>query len=337
VFEEIKVLFDEIIKFFDELNAKNIIILCHQNADPDAIYSAYAFSTLLKQSRKRLEVEIGIPKGINRLSKQLLKYIPVKIKLDPDIGQADAIVLIDTNTVQQLNTLANKVKNTKTPIIIIDHHAPHPETERLAKISITNENISSTCEIIYNFYEQTKKNLNENVAKGLFLGIASDTRHFALAKSSTLKIIAKLIDYGINAQEVLPKLIAPMTFSERIARLKACRRVKIFKINKWIVAISKVKSYQASAARAIITLGAHLAVVGGQKNEKLNFSLRSTFEFYDKTQVHLGRDIAQPLGTYLNGMGGGHSTAAGINGTGELEVAIKHCLNLLREKIILNP
>ena len=124
-----------------------------------------------------------------------------------------------------------------------------------------------------------------------------------------------------------------MDFSERVASMKACRRAKLLKIGNWIIALSYVSAYQASAARALVDLGAHMAAVAGQKNEKIEISLRCTREFSQQTGIHLGRDIAKPLGEYLKGMGGGHATAAGVNGTGDVETGLKRCLRLLKEKL----
>ncbi len=326
--------FTEIIKILDELDAKYAVLLCHHNADPDAICSAYAFASLLKHFNPNLEVEIGAAQGISRLSKHLLKHLPIEVKTQPNVEKADMIVMLDTNTVQQLNNLAEKVKTSKAPIIVIDHHAAHPETEQLARLSLTNEEASSTCEIVYDFFKQMNNKPGENEAKALFLGIAFDTRHFILANSSTLKTVAELIDTGVNARKTLSLLSLPMPFSERVARLKACKRAKLFKVSEWVITFSHVSAYQASAARAAIDLGAHVAVVAGQKDDTIDISLRSTREFYEKTGIHLGKDIAKPLGEYLRGMGGGHSTAAGVNGVGDVEAGFKRCLRLLREKIV---
>lgn len=323
----------EVTKLLEELDAKLVVLLCHHNADPDAICSAYAFAGLLKSLKPKMEVEIGAAQGISRLSKHLLKHLPIELKTQPNVENANAIVLLDTNTVQQLDNLAEKVEAAKAPIIVIDHHAAHPETEKMAKICITNEESSSTCEIVYNFFKQAGVKPAEKEAKALFLGIAFDTRHFVLANSSTLKAVAELIDAGVNAQEALSMLSLPMDFSERVARLKACRRAKIFKIGEWILAFSHVSAFQASAARAIVDLGAHVAVVAGQKNENMEISLRCTREFHETTGIHLGRDIAKPLGEYLRGMGGGHSTAAGVNGVGDIEAGLKRCLRLFKEKL----
>jgi nanoRNase/pAp phosphatase (c-di-AMP/oligoRNAs hydrolase) len=325
--------FSEITKVLDGLDARFVVLLCHHNADPDAICSAYALSTLLRKYKPQIRVEIGASQGVSRLSKHVLKHLPVTVETQPHVEDADVLILLDTNTIQQLDNLADKVRVSKAPIIVIDHHAVHPETEKLVRLCIVDENASSTCEIVHRLYKQANIKMDLEEAKALFLGIAFDTRHFVLAGTSTLKTLAELVDVGVNAQETLAILSLPMDYSERVARLKACKRAKLFKVGEWIIALSHVSAFQASAARAIIDLGAHVAVVGGQKNENLEISLRCTREFHEKTGIHLGRDIAKPLGEYLKGMGGGHATAAGVNGTGEIESGLKKCLKLLKDKM----
>ena len=325
--------FTEITDLLKKIDAKFVLLLCHHNADPDAVCSAYAFAGLLKNVNPNIEIEIGAAHGISRLTKHLLQYLPIEVKTTPNVDRADAIVLLDTNTVQQLENLAEKVKNSKAPVIVIDHHASHPDTEHLAKISVTNEESSSTCEIVYDFYKQMNLKPGENEAKALFLGISFDTRHFVLANSTTLKNIAELIDVGVNVQETLAMLSLPMDFSERVARLKASRRTRLFKVGDWIIALTHVSAYEASAARALVELGAHVAAVAGSKNQRIEISLRSSLDFNKKTGVHLGRDVAKPLGEYLHGMGGGHATAAGVNGEGDVELGLKRCIALLKEKL----
>jgi len=325
--------FTEVAKVLDEAQARFVLLLCHHNADPDAVCSAYAFQSLLTKCRPNMTVEIGTGQGISRLSKHILKHIPVTVNLHPDVEKADAIVLLDTNTVQQLGYLVERVANSKAPIIVIDHHASHPQTEQMAKLCITNEEASSTCEMVYNFYKQLNMKPDLNEAKALFLGITFDTRHFVLANSATFKTISELSDIGVNPQEELSSLALPMDFSERVARVKACRRAKLLKMGNWIIALSHVSAYQASAARALVDLGAHMAAVAGQKNEKVEISMRCTREFNQLTGIHLGRDIAKPLGEFLQGMGGGHATAAGVNGTGGVEKGLKRCLRLVKENL----
>ena len=326
----------DIIELIDKKNAKLAVLLCHHNADPDALCSAFAMSQLMQRIRPQLRTEIAAAQGPSRLSKFLLNAISIKLTNSPHIEQADAIILLDTNTIQQLDEWAGRVKASTAPIIVIDHHASHPETEKLATLCIADENAASTCEIVYNFFKDLQFKLSKDEAKALFLGIAFDTRHFILAKSATFKTVAELIDAGVNVEESLSLLSLPMDESERIARLKASRRVKLLKISEWIVAFSHVSAYQASAARALIMLGAHVAVVAGQRGDTLRVSLRASHDFYKKSKVHLGRDIAKPLGEYLQGMGGGHSVSAGANGKGGMEASLNRCVRLLREKLKTN-
>ena len=54
--------------------------------------------------------------------------MPITVNLKPNIESAEAIVLLDMNTVEQLDEVADVIKKSPAPKIIIDHHAPSPET-----------------------------------------------------------------------------------------------------------------------------------------------------------------------------------------------------------------
>ena len=324
--------FNDIIKLIDKTGAQNALLLCHHNSDPDAVCSAYGFQGLLQKVRPDLKVEIGSV-GVSKLTKNLFKYIPIKVILAPNVEKAQAIVLLDTNTIQQLDALAERVAKTKAPIILVDHHIAHPETQALCRLCVTVEEASSTCDIVYGFYKEQNLKPDAAEAKALFLGMAFDTRHFVLASSATFKAVADLVDSGVNAQEALAMLALPMDFSERVARVKACRRAKIVRVDNWILAFSHVSAFEASAARALTDLGAHMAAVAGEKGDQIEISLRCSREFTEKTGIHLGRDIAKPLGEALQGQGGGHAMAAGVNGKGDVKVGLKRCLRLVKENL----
>ena len=324
---------NRITKLLEEKQASFVLLLCHQNADPDALCSAYAFQGLLKRLVPNVFTEIGTGQGISKLAKHILEHTPIAVNTKPNIESADIIVLLDTNTIEQLGELAETVSISAAPIIVIDHHAAHPETLKKATIAITEEKVSSNCEVVYNLFKQTNTKPNLKEAEALFLGIAFDTRHFVLGTASTFETIVELCKAGVNPQEKLSLLSLPMDMSERIARIKACRRTKLIKTKEWIIAFSQVSAYEASAARALIDLGAHAAAVAGQKNDNVEISLRCARDFHKKTGIHLGVDIAQPLGEYLQGMGGGHAAAAGANGKGEAEATLLHCKQLFKEKL----
>ena len=146
--------FTEVIKIIDETQANFVLLLCHHNSDPDALCSAYAFQCLLKKLRPNVITEIGTGQGISRLSKHLLNYLPISVNMYPNVENAQVIILLDTNTIQQLGRLAKGVAKTVAPIIVIDHHVAHPETEHIAKFCVIDEEAASTCEIVYSFFKQ---------------------------------------------------------------------------------------------------------------------------------------------------------------------------------------
>ncbi len=311
-----------------------VLLLCHRSADADAICSAYALQGLLKRFLPDVVVEIGCPAGINKPSKTLLENMPITVNQKPNIESAEAFVLLDMNTVEQLDQAADAVKKSSAPKIVIDHHAPSQETMKLCKLCLIDDKAAANCELVYRLYEEAQIDPNLNEAKALFVGIAFDTRHFALANSPTFGILANLVAAGFDVQQTLAQYALPIDPSERMAKLKACKRAKVLKIEGWIIALSHVSAYQAPAAKALVDLGAHMSAVAGKKEDKVEISLRSVRQFNEGTGVHLGTDIAAPLGEYLQGVGGGHAMASGVSGKGEIQDALKQCLKLLKAKII---
>ena len=118
--------FKKLIKILEQRDASFVLLLCHRSADADAICSAYALQGLLKRFLPNVVTEIGCPQGVNKPSKQLLEHMPITVNLKPNIESADVIVLLDINTIEQLDEVAETIKKSKRPKIIIDHHSPKP-------------------------------------------------------------------------------------------------------------------------------------------------------------------------------------------------------------------
>jgi nanoRNase/pAp phosphatase (c-di-AMP/oligoRNAs hydrolase) len=328
--------FQKLIRILEESKAGFVLLLCHRSADADAICSAYAFQGLIKRFLPSVVSEIGCPQGINKPSKLLLEHMPITVNLKPNIESADVIVFLDTNTIEQLDQVAETIKRSPSPKIIIDHHSPNPETTKICKLCIIDEKAAANCEIVFRLFRQAKTKPRLNEAKALFVGIAFDTRHFALASASTFRIVAELVSEGIDVQETLALFTLPIDTSERLAKLKACKRAKVVRVNDWIIALSHVSAYQAPAAKALIDLGAHVSAVAGLKNGRIDVSLRCARQFAEETGINLGKDIATPLGDYVQGVGGGHAMAAGVSGSSAIEPTLKQCLVLLRQGITKN-
>jgi len=313
--------------------SRTAVIFCHQNADPDAICSAFLLIKLLKHINGRMKIVAASPGGVSRVSSRVMKRLGFNVEDNVDPCNYDVIFTVDTNTLQQLGTAKEPVDKCGKPLVMIDHHAIHPDTRRRATILLSDEKANSACEIIYKQCRAMRVKLSKKDALAAFLGLAYETGHFAIATTKSLKLACELVAKGVDGTEALNLIRVPMDNSERIARMKSAQRLTWEKIGGWIVATSTVGSFHASVARSLIGLGAHLAIVAGEKEDRLTLSFRSTADFYAGTRFHVGRDLATPLGAAMKGAGGGHSTAAGATVHGSLGEAIERSVALFKTHV----
>jgi phosphoesterase RecJ-like protein len=294
-------------------SSKKIAIIYHHNADPDALGSAYALQRLLKRLNPKVESHLISPEGISGVSKRVVEIIGVEFDRGEEFDQNDAIFLVDTNTIQQLDDWKERVDHSNKPVVVIDHHARHPETLKIASLMFIDETATSTCEVLFRLYQTLRVKIDRKCARALLIGLTYDSAHFTIATPKTFDTAASLIRLGADLEQAVSTLTYPMSDSERMARLKAAQRIEVKKIGKWIIGTTKISSHQASA----------------EKEGKLRISIRSQRHFNKETGVHLGRDVAKPLGEAIDGMGGGHESAAGINGMGQLDKVLSEFHELL--------
>jgi phosphoesterase RecJ-like protein len=309
-------------------------ILFHHNADPDALCSAYALSSLLSSIKEGVEVTISPSKNLSKISEQIARQLGITLEKKPIVEEMDTLFIVDTASLQQLEEMKERILASKAPLVVIDHHAAYAETKAASRLYILNEEAASTCEIIYDLFREAGVKPTSQAAKALLLGIAYDTRHFTLGTPATFRAIGELLEIDGALAEILSLLTGTMDRSEKIARLKAGQRMKIYMVGRWLIASAEVSSYQASAARGLLNLGADLALVGGSREEGIRISMRSTEGFYKETSIHLGRDIAIPLGETFKGAGSGHSTAAGVNALGNTEEALNMAVRMITERLV---
>jgi len=149
-----------------------------------------------------------------------------------------------------------------------------------------------------------------------------------------LRKICALASNHVNPRELLQGLEIRMDLSERIARLKAAARLKIYRVGDWLIAVSRLSSFQSSSARSLVTLGAHVAIVGGESENGITVSFRALRDFIEATGINLGKDIAARIGSEFGGHGGGHSSAAKAYCVkGSLEEILRRCVELIEEKL----
>jgi bifunctional oligoribonuclease and PAP phosphatase NrnA len=312
-------------------NAEHIVLLCHQNADPDAVCSAFGLQSLLHEIAPGTRSTICCPEGISAPTRRLIENLGISTPEHKIPTDSDLAILVDTNALDQLGRASEPLRKMEGGLIIVDHHHPHPDTVKLASHMIVDESAAAAAEVVYRLFEASRKKLERTVATALMAALFIETKHFLLARDSTFEAASKLFRAGADPRHLSGLLGSPMSRSERVARLKAAERSKVTMLGNWIVVTSELGSYQSSAARAFLSLGAHVAFVAGEVKEKVRVNIRATEDFYEKTGAHLARDVAIPLGKLLDGVGGGHPTAAGLTASGSVADVLNACVSRLRE------
>ncbi len=307
--------------------SKRIMIFCHKSADPDAICSAYAVKGLA-EALGSSRASIILTGGAKRVSRRIIRALEIETVEEASIDEAEALIVLDTSSLRQLDEWGERIASSDKPRVIIDHHAPNPEALRSASLSIIDEGSTSTCEVVYWIYRGLGISPTAKVARALLMGIAYDSKHFQVGGSRSFRAVSKLLEVEDALAEIMALLASEMDRSERIARLKAARRMRIHEVGGWIIALSQIGSFQASASRALLELGADVALVAGGE-ESIKMSLRSTERFNREASIHLGRDVAIPLGKELGGVGGGHASSAGVKYRGEAGEILDRALELI--------
>ncbi len=275
--------------------------------------------------------DIYLPGGATLLSKKIMDELGIMVLDDASIDDYELLLVCDTATLRQLEAWGDVVSSAETSKIFIDHHSPHPEVSKITSFHLVDEGASSTCEIVYTIYKKYGIPPSPTTARALMLGIFFDSKHLRLATSRTIQYVSELLQVDGSMEEIFGLLVFKRGRPENIARLKAAQRMNLHTIGGWTIATSQLSSYQSSAARALISLGGDVAVVAGRRKKALKASFRSSEVFHEKSHVHLGRDLAMPIGEMFSGAGSGHPTAAGFNGEGDPRKFLKEALVLLTE------
>lgn len=296
--------------FLELSRLRSAAVVCHRNADADAYLSAFALSRLIRTVSQGCEVDIVTPGGMTTLTKKLSAKFP-HTTLEYSPREYDLYVAVDVGDEELLNDWKAKISGSKGMKVLVDHH---PLRTGLAyDKTIVDEHATSTAEVVFRMFQELGVEVDGQTAQALLDAIMFDSSHLAIASPEGLRIVVKLMDAGGDVVEARRELRSEPDYGEVLAKLKGAQRLKVYRAGEWVVATSRVGSFQAHVARSLIYLGADVAVVGGESDRETRVSLRSTQRFLDGTHLQLGTGLAETLSKAMGGHGGGHATAASFS------------------------
>lgn len=288
---------------------EDILYLCHRNADPDAIGSAFAL-------QQAFGGRLGAVEDLSRTGQALADSIGAVVEINPGAEGCDLVIIIDTSVRLQLGSF-NLAK-----YALIDHHLDKGLLQA-AEFYIQRPS-KSTAEIAWTILKESGVKPSREIALGLLVGMISDTGRFRRAVPETFQAAAELLTAGrFDYEEALQAISIPSDASQRIAVLKAATRAEIECHGDWIIAATKINAFEGSAAMALVELGADVALAAGKHGAMTRISARS-----GRKAARHGLNLAEVLrqvGEAHGGEGGGHKAAAALEAAGESDALLAEC------------
>lgn len=240
------------------------------------------------------------------------------------LEEAELIFTLDFNAFHRTGEMEHTLAKLTAPFIMIDHHQ---KPDDYAAYTYSDTSFGSTCEMIYNFisFLGKKEDIDKTIATCIYTGILTDSGSFRFpgTTGNTHRIIAELIDLGVENTQI-PVLLYDNSSYSRLQLLgRALQNMKVFEEHK--TSYSSLTqdeldsfNYVKGDTEGIVNYGLSIkgivftAIFIENKDEKIiKISFRSQGGF----------DVNQFARDHFNG--GGHSNAAGGRSETSMEETLK--------------
>ncbi len=195
--------------------SSKILLVAHSNPDGDTIGSVFS----LKEYAKSFLGKEAQVTCVNFLPQHLKDFLPGEDFVDyKKINISDFDLLIGCDAVERGFEKIVTSKKDGQKIILLDHHTTLRMNKVEPDIVVSDENYSSVCEILFDFFDFHRIEINRKIAECLLIGIIGDTGIFQHANTTpkVMDIAAKLMKKGAS----LSKIIRLVFKNKRLETLK---------------------------------------------------------------------------------------------------------------------
>jgi nanoRNase/pAp phosphatase (c-di-AMP/oligoRNAs hydrolase) len=297
-------------RFLEALAAnqgKALLVLCHDDADSDALGAAWVLADMLGG-------EMAVPRKVSEHARELQLKLKMQVIYSPDPGDYDLTIVVDTADAQQLPGCM------PATYLLVDHHANNSLVK--GALAAVYEQTDSTCQLVWRICRALGKQLQGSHALALGAGIMGDTRNLAAAANGTIADLAAILDEGGVSYRQLLEIFRITGRIDREVRLEAALSAQLHKLGNCLVVSAGVrKNYVYYIAMMLLELGADIAVVGYQQGDDCFIRLAKnpgTVHCLDSFAIMEGA-VAGYSKTNL----WGDSDYAGFNGKGPIEEIIE--------------
>jgi len=322
--------------FLNFLKGKNLLITSHDLADLDGFISGIALKYCFETYFPNQNVQLTFS-GLSKHTKSLIAKFRIKFpnfiftfQKHVELSDFDVIVIVDSNNLDQIKLFNNL--DLDIPFIFLDHHLDLQKnySGNISSINLIFDKYSSTSEMVLELFDECNIKLPLPYKFLLVSAILTDSGFLKYGNTRTIKNLNYILQDELEIQDVIPLLEREIDISEKIARIKALQRVKLIRVNKWLIGISHLSSFSASAASTLTKVGFDIGIVVSEDKSDYRITTRATKQVCLKTGLHLGKII----GEINNVNGGGHDGAATLNGKNDVEEILNQLIDKIKESLI---
>ncbi|AWA31195.1 DHH family phosphoesterase [Flavobacterium magnum] len=314
---------------------KRIAIIPHRSPDGDAMGSTLGlYHFLLKLGHNPFVI------APNEFP-DFLAWLPGSEKVsvfekDKETGirmlqEADIVFTLDFNALHRTGEMEHTLVTLKVPFVMIDHHQ---KPDSYATFMYSDTTFGSTCEMLYNFIREMDGEhlIDRTIATCIYTGIVTDSGSFRYPSttSATHRIVANLIELGIDNSEVHTLLFDNNSFDRLQLMGQALQNMKVFPEHKTAYITLSQKEldqhhYVKGDTEGLVNYGLSIkgiifaAIFIEHREENIiKISFRSQGNF----------DVNQFARDHFNG--GGHINAAGGKSYQNMRDTIKKFENIIK-------
>ena len=295
----------EVLRRLEAENNSKVLIVCHDNPDPDALASALAMKHLCETMGHTSTIIHGgmIEHQQNRAMVKLLEMDIRKLILDWEVEdllkESDIVICVDFSHPGSNNVLPQKC----VPHIVIDHHTS--EERPAGDVILVRSEFAATSSLIASILMNSGIEMNSEIATALAFGIRTDTlgftRSFNAVDLRALSWLGAWIDW-----DLMRSFESPPRSQEVLSIFKQALTDAELENGLMLVPISDMVDRDALSQVAdflLPTEGVKIVVSYGVRMTKVILSVRSNDD-----SKHVGRLLAK---TFEKGSAGGHKSLAG--------------------------
>lgn len=188
--------------------SRKIVIVCHANADGDAIGSTLTWAAYLRQQGKEATVIVPdmYPDFLQWMpgTQGIVRFDKKKEEATKLINEADLFCCMDISNMQRTGEEMCAILTEKdTPILLIDHHL-NPEIK--AEVAASFPTLSSTAELVFRLIWQLGgyEEMTKDMAVTTYTGMMTDTGGFTYnsTQPEIFFIISQLLAKGIDKDKI---------------------------------------------------------------------------------------------------------------------------------------